>query len=110
MERICTIYVAGGFGRFLDLEQAITIGLIPDVPREKYRYIGNSSLMGAYFALVSSDYRTQMFELAKRMTYVELNTNLEYMHQYTGAMFLPHTDRDLFPSVRAAPLGIMRSS
>lgn len=110
MERICTIYVAGGFGRFLDLEQAITIGLIPDVPREKYRFVGNSSLTGAYFALVSSDYRSQMFAFSRRMTYIELNTDLEYMHQYTGAMFLPHTDMDLFPSVCAALQRIVRPS
>jgi uncharacterized 2Fe-2S/4Fe-4S cluster protein (DUF4445 family) len=102
MEDISTIYVAGGFGRFLDLDQAITIGLIPDVPREKYQYIGNSSLAGAYLALVSSDHRARMVELSKRMTYIELNTNPEYMHQYTGAMFIPHTEMSLFPSVHRA--------
>jgi uncharacterized 2Fe-2S/4Fe-4S cluster protein (DUF4445 family) len=102
MDKIHTIYIAGGFGRFLDLEQAITIGLIPDLPREKYRYIGNSSLMGAYLALVSSEYRERLFELSKRMTYIELNTNPDYMSQYTGAMFLPHTDINLFPSVQKA--------
>jgi uncharacterized 2Fe-2S/4Fe-4S cluster protein (DUF4445 family) len=100
MENIHTIYIAGGFGRFLDLEQAITIGLIPDIPREKYRYIGNSSLMGAYLALISGEYRNRLFEVAHRMTYIELNTNPDYMHQYTGAMFLPHTDLNLFPSVQ----------
>jgi uncharacterized 2Fe-2S/4Fe-4S cluster protein (DUF4445 family) len=102
MERIETVFIAGGFGRFLDLEQAITIGLIPDIPREKYRYVGNSSLMGASGALISRRYRERMLELSRRMTYVELNTSPEYMHQYTGALFLPHTDMDLFPSVRAA--------
>ncbi len=102
MERIGTVFIAGGFGRFLDLEQAITIGLIPDIPREKYRYVGNSSLMGASGALISRRYRERMLELSRRMTYVELNTSPEYMHQYTGALFLPHTDMDLFPSVRAA--------
>jgi uncharacterized 2Fe-2S/4Fe-4S cluster protein (DUF4445 family) len=102
MDKIHTIYIAGGFGRFLDLEQAITIGLIPDLPREKYRYIGNSSLMGAYLALISREYRERLYELSKRMTYIELNTNPDYMNQYTGAMFLPHTDMHLFPSVQKA--------
>jgi uncharacterized 2Fe-2S/4Fe-4S cluster protein (DUF4445 family) len=100
MEKIHNIYIAGGFGRFLDLDQAITIGLIPDLPREKYRYIGNSSLMGAYLALISGEYRNRLFEVAHRMTYIELNTNPDYMHQYTGAMFLPHTDLNLFPSIQ----------
>ena len=100
MKNIRTLYIAGGFGRFLDLEQAIMIGLLPDLPREKYRYIGNSSLMGAYLALISSEYRDRLFEVTHRMTYIELNTNPDYMHQYTGAMFLPHTDLNLFPSVQ----------
>jgi uncharacterized 2Fe-2S/4Fe-4S cluster protein (DUF4445 family) len=93
------IYIAGGFGRFLDLEQAIILGLIPDVPREKYRYIGNSSLMGSYMIAVSQDYRQRQLELSRRMTYLELNTNPSYMDQYTGALFLPHTDLSRFPTV-----------
>lgn len=94
------IFIAGGFGRYLDLENAITIGLIPDLPREKYHYIGNSSLSGARMTLVSADHRGRQSELARKMTYLELNTSPDYMDQYTGALFLPHTDMSLFPSVR----------
>ncbi len=93
------IYIAGGFGRFLDIEQGIILGLIPDVPREKFRYIGNSSLMGSYMIAVSQDYRRRQLELSRRMTYLELNTNPGYMDQYTGALFLPHTDLTRFPTV-----------
>jgi uncharacterized 2Fe-2S/4Fe-4S cluster protein (DUF4445 family) len=96
------IYIAGGFGRFLDLEKAILIGLIPDIPREKFSYIGNSSLMGSYMVAVSQDYRQRQLNLAKRMTYLELNTNPSYMDQYTAALFLPHTDMNKFPSVSEA--------
>ena len=95
------IYIAGGFGRFLDLENATIIGLIPDLPRERFRYIGNSSLMGSYMVVVSQDFRQRQLELARRMTYLELNTDPAYMEQYTGALFLPHTDPNLFPSVRS---------
>ncbi len=95
------IYIAGGFGRFLDLENATVIGLIPDLPREKFRYIGNSSLMGSYMVVVSQDFRQRQLELARRMTYLELNTDPAYMEQYTGALFLPHTDPSRFPSVVA---------
>ena len=94
------IYIAGGFGRSLDLEKAIIIGLIPDLPREKFHYIGNSSLMGTYMVLMSKEFREKQLELAKKMTYVELNTSPSYMDQYTGALFLPHTDINRFPTVK----------
>ncbi len=96
------IYIAGGFGRFLDLEKAIVIGLIPDVPREKFHYIGNSSLMGSYMVAISQDYRRRQLELAQRMTCIELSTDPAYMDQYTAALFLPHTDPASFPSVHQA--------
>ena len=101
LEELEHIYIGGGFGRFLDLEKAIVIGLLPDLPRERFQYIGNSSLMGSYMILVSQDFRQRQLDIAKRMTYVELNTDPSYMDQYTGALFLPHTDPALFPTVNA---------
>ncbi|MCF6177700.1 MAG: ASKHA domain-containing protein [Victivallaceae bacterium] len=98
---LSNIYIAGGFGRFLDLEMAITIGLIPDQPREKYKYIGNSSLTGTFMVLVSQEYRERQLEVAERMTYIDLGTDPAYMDQYTSAMFMPHTDMNLFPTVKA---------
>ncbi len=92
------IYIAGGFGHFLDLENAITIGLLPDVPREKFHYIGNASLMGSYMTLLSQEHQQKQTELTQRITYVELSTDPGYMDQYTAALFLPHTDLSLFPS------------
>jgi uncharacterized 2Fe-2S/4Fe-4S cluster protein (DUF4445 family) len=94
------MYIAGGFGRFLDLEKAIVIGLIPDIPREKFKYIGNSSLMGSYMVAISQEYRRRQLELAGRMTCLELGSDPAYMDQYTAALFLPHTDRGQFPSVQ----------
>ncbi len=105
---ITSIYIGGGFGRFLDLEKATIIGLVPDLPREKFHYIGNSSLMGSYMVLVSQEYRRRQVELARRMTYVELNTDPGYMDQYTAALFLPHTDPAQFPSVQAAVARLRR--
>ncbi len=104
---LANIYIGGGFGKFLDIEKAIIIGLIPDVPREKYHYIGNSALMGAYMVLVSQEYQRKQLELAKKMTYLELNTDPSYMDQYTGALFLPHTDPKRFPSVEAIMEGTL---
>jgi uncharacterized 2Fe-2S/4Fe-4S cluster protein (DUF4445 family) len=97
---LSSIYIAGGFGRFLDLEKAMIIGLIPDLPMEKFHYIGNSSLTGSYMILVSQEFRKKQIELCKKMTYLELNTEPGYMDQYTGAMFLPHTNPELFPTVK----------
>jgi len=97
-ESVSKIYIAGGFGHFLDLKNAITIGLLPDIQRDKFKYIGNASLMGAYMMLISGDFRKRQQELASRITYIDLSTDPNYMDQYTAAMFLPHTDRSLFPS------------
>ncbi len=98
---LANVYIGGGFGRFLNLEKAVIIGLIPDLPREKFHYIGNSSLMGSYIVLVSQDYRQRQLKLARRMTYVDLSSDPKYMDQYTSACFLPHTDPDQFPNVHA---------
>jgi uncharacterized 2Fe-2S/4Fe-4S cluster protein (DUF4445 family) len=95
------IYIAGSFGRHLDIVQAIMVGMLPDVPHDTFRYVDNASLMGSYMALVSPTHRRRQHELARRLTYVELSTEPAYMEQYTAALFLPHTDLGLFPSVTA---------
>ena len=92
------IYVAGGFGCYLNVERAITIGLFPDLSPDKFEYLGNTSLLGAYLALLSEDHRESLLEIAKRMTYIDLSSEPDYMGEYTGALFLPHTDETLFPS------------
>ncbi len=94
-----TIYIAGSFGRYLDLRQAVAIGMVPDVPHETYRYLGNASLTGSYMALVSRGHRQRQLEIAHRMTNIELSTEAQYMDHYTAALFLPHTDLGAFPSV-----------
>lgn len=94
-------YIAGGFGRYLSVENAITLGLLPDLPAEKFTYLGNASLAGSALALISKERRQLVKQTARRMTYVNLSAELDYMDQYTAALFLPHTDRDRFPSVYA---------
>jgi uncharacterized 2Fe-2S/4Fe-4S cluster protein (DUF4445 family) len=97
---IAKIFIAGGFGRYLDIEDAVTVGLLPDIPRDRLHYLGNASLKGSTMILLSEEYRQLQQDLVKRMTYVELNADPEYMDQYTGALFLPHTDRSQFPSLK----------
>lgn len=98
--QIEAFYIAGGFGHHLNIENAVRIGLLPDLARERFRYLGNSSLLGAYLILVCDENRRIVDQISKQMTYLELNTEPTYMNEYTGALFLPHTDLNLFPTVR----------
>jgi len=100
VDNLDAVYIAGGFGQYLNIENAVCIGLFPDLPRERFHYLGNSSLFGAYLILLSDKNRDLVNETASRITYIELNTEPDYMNEYTGSLFLPHTDMDLFPSVK----------
>jgi len=93
------VYIAGGIGNNLDIEKSIRIGLLPDISREKFSYIGNSSLMGCYLTLMSEDARRTLETIATMMTYIELSVFPDYMDTFISACFLPHTDLDQFPSV-----------
>ena len=93
------VYVAGGIGSGINMRNAGTIGMFPDIPLENFHYIGNSSQAGAYAMLLSSQAREKVFELSRSMTYLELSNEPGYMDAFVAACFLPHTDRELFPSV-----------
>jgi uncharacterized 2Fe-2S/4Fe-4S cluster protein (DUF4445 family) len=99
-DSIARVYIAGGFGRYVRLSEAILIGMLPDLPHGRFSYIGNSALTGAYIALLSREHRQMVAETASRMTYLDLSSNPRYMDSYVKAMFLPHTDLAQFPSVR----------
>jgi uncharacterized 2Fe-2S/4Fe-4S cluster protein (DUF4445 family) len=90
------VYVAGGFGRYLDVGRAIRIGLLPGLAQDQFHFIGNSSLTGAYMTLLSARHRARQEETAGRITYIDLGAEPEYMGEYTAALFLPHTDAGLF--------------
>lgn len=93
------IYIAGGFGNYLNIKNAIGTGLLPDLPLERFRFIGNSSLAGARMALLSNHAFEKAYEIAQKMTYFELSVNPDFMNEFIAALFLPHTDQQLFPSV-----------
>ena len=96
---ITQMIITGGFGQYLNIEKAITIGLLPDIERKKYKYMGNSSIAGAYMALLSNTYRQQAIAISNTMTYLDFSSNNTFMEEFTRAQFLPHTDANLFPSV-----------
>jgi len=99
LEGIDRIFIAGAFGNYLNIRDAVEIGMIPDVPPEKYQFIGNSSVKGARVALMSKKGWALAQELARKMTYLELSVDPGYMDDFMSALFLPHTDMTLFPSV-----------
>ncbi len=94
------IFLAGTFGSFIDLEDAITIGLLPDLPRDKFYFLGNTSLQGAKKVLLYSEKRKELERIAQMMTHVELSNHPQYMDYYMAALFLPHTNEALFPSIK----------
>ncbi len=94
------VWITGGFGQYLNIEKAITIGLLPDIARDKFKYFGNSSIAGAYMALLSDEYRKEAREISNSMTYIDFSSNSQFMDEYTSAQFLPHTDGNAFPSVK----------
>lgn len=96
---ISRVIIAGGFGRYIQIEDAILIGLLPDLPPQQFTYIGNSSLTGAYLALLSRERREELAQIAGKMTYIDLSSDPTYMDSYMSALFLPHTEMGQFPTV-----------
>ncbi len=96
------LLIAGGFGRYLELDKAITIGLLPEISPDRVKYIGNGSLLGSRIMLLSRDLRQQALQVCRKMTYLELSQDPSFMDEYVSALFMPHTDMDMFPSVKAA--------
>lgn len=101
MSDIERIYVAGGFGAYLDIRKAILIGLLPEVPLERITFIGNGSIAGAKMGLLAKGTRRRAIEVARKMTYRELSVDPGFMEEYVSAMFLPHTDCGRFPGACA---------
>ena len=93
------VYVAGGIGSGINMRNAINIGMFPDIPIEKFHYIGNSSLSGAYLMMISTQAEEKVSQIAQNMTYLELSNEPGYMDEFVASCFIPHTDASLFPSL-----------
>jgi uncharacterized 2Fe-2S/4Fe-4S cluster protein (DUF4445 family) len=96
------IFIGGAFGQYLNVEKAIRIGLLPDQPISRFHFLGNTSALGAFAALLCINIRHEVIDVASKMTYLELSADNTFMDEYTSALFLPHTDLTGFPSVREA--------
>ena len=93
------VYIAGGLGKNINIQNAIIIGMLPDIAREKYFFLGNTSVTGAYLSILSMEKYRESSEIANKITYLELSMNMGFMDRYVAGLFLPYTDLKDFPTV-----------
>ncbi|MFC1857198.1 ASKHA domain-containing protein [Thermodesulfobacteriota bacterium] len=94
------IFLAGGFGSYVDLEKSMAIGLLPETDPDKVVFIGNGSLLGAKMSCLTNRIRKDVAEVLRKMTNFELSETSSYMDNYVAALFLPHTDLNQFPKLK----------
>jgi uncharacterized 2Fe-2S/4Fe-4S cluster protein (DUF4445 family) len=107
---VSKMLIGGSFGQYINVEKAVQIGLLPDLPApagsespwDRFQFMGNTSIRGAYMALLRRDVRAHLADVARTMTYLELSADNTFYDAFTSALFLPHTDAAQFPSVEAA--------
>ncbi|MCS7247066.1 MAG: ASKHA domain-containing protein [Anaerolineales bacterium] len=102
LEETEQVLIGGSFGKYLNIEKSIQIGLLPDLPWEKFHFLGNTAVKGAYYALLTHESRERIREIAAKMTYIELSADNAFYEAFMSAMFLPHTEILRFPSVMEA--------
>jgi uncharacterized 2Fe-2S/4Fe-4S cluster protein (DUF4445 family) len=110
LESVDQVLIGGSFGRYINVEKAVQIGLLPDMPPasgarrgmwERFKFLGNTAVRGAYLALLDRQGRARLDAIASRMTYIELSADNSFYEAFMAALFLPHTDLARFPSVKA---------
>jgi len=99
LEEVERVLIGGAFGKYINVEKAVEIGLLPDMPWERFHFLGNTSVLGAYKGLLDRKSRERIQDIASRMTYIELSADNSFYDAFTSALFLPHTDLGQFPSV-----------
>jgi uncharacterized 2Fe-2S/4Fe-4S cluster protein (DUF4445 family) len=102
LESVSKVLIGGSFGKYINIEKAVQIGLLPDMPWEHFDFLGNTSVRGAYYTLLDWRKREEITGIAKSMTYIELSADNSFYEAFTSALFLPHTDMSKFPSVESA--------
>lgn len=93
------VLVGGSFGKYINVEKAVQIGLLPDLPWDRFKFLGNTAVLGTYRALLSREQRDRVRQIAQQMTYIELSADNTFYDAFTAALFLPHTEIGRFPSV-----------
>ncbi|MFC1584071.1 ASKHA domain-containing protein [Fibrobacterota bacterium] len=98
---IDVFFLAGAFGKHININNAINIGLIPNIPRERVKFAGNTSLMGAKIAALHREGFKKTREIEENTTYYDLMGADDYVEEFQKAMFLPHTDIEYFSGAEA---------
>lgn len=101
LQDVGRVLIGGAFGQYINVEKAIQIGMLPDLPFDRFRFLGNTSVRGAYMALLSREVRRRVSEVGRMMTYLELSADNTFFDEFNAALFLPHTDLTQFPTVAA---------
>jgi len=109
LEDVSQMFIGGSFGQYINVEKAVQIGLLPDLPAapgssspwDRFHFLGNTAIRGAYMALLRRDVRAHLTDIAGMMTYLELSADNSFFDAFTSALFLPHTDITRFPTVEA---------
>jgi uncharacterized 2Fe-2S/4Fe-4S cluster protein (DUF4445 family) len=99
LEAVERVLIGGAFGKYINVEKAVEIGLLPDMPWDRFHFLGNTAVLGAYLALLDRKARARIQSIAERMTYIELSADNTFYEAFTSALFLPHTDMSRFQSV-----------
>ncbi|MBX3056205.1 MAG: DUF4445 domain-containing protein [Anaerolineae bacterium] len=99
LDAVEQVLIGGSFGKYINVEKGIQIGLLPDKPWEQFKFLGNTAVLGAYYALLSQTAQQRISDIAARMTYIELSADNSFYEAFTSALFLPHTEMSRFPSV-----------
>ncbi|MFH1853758.1 MAG: ASKHA domain-containing protein [Candidatus Omnitrophota bacterium] len=94
------VFIAGGLGTALNIRSAINIGLLPDLPEDRFKFLGNTSVAGAKLCILSREAMEKANLIVNKTTYLDLSTNVSFMNNYSAALFFPHTDIELFPTVK----------
>ena len=102
LDTVDQILIGGSFGKYINVEKAVEIGLLPDIAWDRFHFLGNTSVRGAYQALIDHGLRRRIAEIAARMTYIELSADNTFYDAFMSALFLPHTDMSLFPNIAKA--------
>jgi uncharacterized 2Fe-2S/4Fe-4S cluster protein (DUF4445 family) len=102
LELVEQFLIGGSFGKYINIEKAVQIGLLPDIPWDRFQFLGNTAVRGAYYALLDWKAREKIADIASRMTYIELSADNLFYEAFTSALFFPHTDLASFPTVEAA--------
>jgi uncharacterized 2Fe-2S/4Fe-4S cluster protein (DUF4445 family) len=102
MDLIDQMLIGGSFGKYINVEKAVQIGLLPDISWDRFQFLGNTSVKGAYYALLDRNSRARIDDIASRMTYIELSADNSFYEAFMSALFLPHTELSRFPTVMAA--------